>query len=148
MVLKHAPVRGKGPDAKWVQAEPMRALWVHLRGKAAMTRASLDYPCAHHGVKVGWRHSWRSRLLVREAEGLVLQCRGKHRFCSGQGEKLRCQRLAEWPGTLFAQFCSALISACSPALHSGGDLGHPGLGGPHGHLPHYSHHALAEGKHS
>ncbi|KAM9105412.1 platelet-derived growth factor receptor beta isoform 4-T7 [Megaptera novaeangliae] len=36
--------------------------------------------------------------------------------------------------------------ATFPTLQGGGDLGNPGLGGPHDHLPHHPHHALAEGR--
>lgn len=52
---------------------------------------------------------------------------------SGEGSCPVCS----WP---------ALISASSFALQGGGDLSHPGPGGPHHHLPYHPHHALAEGK--
>lgn len=55
---------------------------------------------------------------------------------------------ARWGGAA-ASHCllmAALVSVFSPALQSGGDLSHPGLGGSYRHLSHHPHHAVAEGK--
>lgn len=58
------------------------------------------------------------------------------------GTREDCQGAAKLPVCLWL----ALVSAYSSALQGGGDLGHPGLGGPHSHLPHHPYHAVAEGK--